>query len=197
MDSDTGHTETKRDRVRRILLDPLRDNGFRFKRGVSEEEACSRLNAIADDLAYMSDDGLKALRVSMRFKGEGASRTFWPSRASFIGFAEAFERSPLEEAPALLRWFASVEGPKALAGGIHVAQYLFWTRNKRPPMSPADRKAVEDHAAQIADRAMRVRDKLDRGVEPFADDTHWYVRFLETEARVRGYIEAAVKGGDA
>lgn len=195
MGSETDQTESKRDRVRRLLLDPLAEYGFRFKRGVTEDEAKAKLAQIADDLVYMSDEGLRAMFLSMRSKGGGSNRDFWPTRASFVGFAEAFEKSPLEEAPALLRWFASVEGPRALEAGTHVAQYLFWSKNKRPPGSVHDWRSVRDHAAQMADRAMRVKDKLDRGVAPYPDDAQWYRRYVEMDVRVRGYIDTAQ--GDA
>lgn len=197
MGSDTDQTESKRDRVRRLLLDPLADHGFHFKRGVTEDEAKAKLAQIADDLAYMSDDGLRAMFLSMRSKGGGSNRDFWPTRASFVGFAEAFEKSPLEEAPALLRWFASVEGPKAVQAGTHVAQYLFWSKNKRPPASVHDWRLVRDHAERMAERAMRVQDKLDRNVEPYPDDANWHRRYLELDARVRGYVKDQVKGDAA
>lgn len=197
MGSDTDQTESKRDRVRRLLLDPLADHGFRFKRGVTDDDAKSKLAQIADDLAYMSDAGLKAMFQSMRLKGEGSSRDFWPSRAAFLGLAEALEKSPLEEAPALLRWFASVEGPKALQAKTHVAQYLFWSKNKRPPASVHDWRSVRDHAERMAERAMRVQDKLDRGVAPYPDDEAWHRRYLDLDARVRGYVQDQVKGDAA
>lgn len=197
MGSDTDQTESKRDRVRRLLLDPLADHGFRFKRGVTDDDAKSKLAQIADDLAYMSDAGLKAMFQSMRLKGEGSSRDFWPSRAAFLGLAEALEKSPLEEAPALLRWFASVEGPKALQAKTHLAQYLFWSKNKRPPVSVHDWRSVREHADQMADRAMRVQDKLDRGVAPYPDDEAWHRRYLDLDSRVRGYVQDQVKGDAA
>lgn len=197
MGSDTDQTESKRDRVRRLLLDPLADHGFRFKRGVTDDDAKAKLAQIADDLAYMSDQGLKAMFQSMRFKGEGSSRDFWPSRASFLGLAEALEKSPLEEAPALLRWFASVEGPKALQAETHVAQYLFWSKYKRPPVSVHDWRSVRDHAAQMSEKAMRVQDKLDRGVAPYPDDEAWHRRYLDLDALVRGYVQDQVKGDAA
>lgn len=197
MGSDTDQTESKRDRVRRLLLDPLADHGFRFKRGVTEDDARTKLAQIADDLAYMSDAGLKAMFQSMRLKGEGSSRDFWPSRAAFLGLAEALEKSPLEEAPALLRWFASVEGPKALQGQTHVAQYLFWSKHKRPPVSVHDWRSVREHADRMADRAMRVKDKMDRGVEVWPDDEAWYRRYTDLDALVRGYVEDQRKGDAA
>lgn len=194
MGSDTDQTESKRDRVRRLLLDPLADHGFRFKRGVTDDDAKAKLAQIADDLAYMSDAGLKAMFQSMRLKGEGSSRDFWPSRAAFLGLAEALEKSPLEEAPALLRWFASVEGPKALQAKTHVAQYLFWSKNKRPPASVHDWRSVRDHAERMAERAMRVQDKLDRGVAPYPDDEAWHRRYLDLDVLVRRYVQDQVKG---
>ena len=50
-------TESKRDRVRRLLIDPLKTDGFRFAKGVTSDDAKTRLDRLAetrDELAFFA-----------------------------------------------------------------------------------------------------------------------------------------------
>lgn len=181
-------TETKRDRVRRLLIDPLKADGFRFPKGVNAEDAKTRLDRLADDLAYMTDDGLSALRVSMRTKGEGAARCFWPMPATVLGLAESFQSRPLAELPQLLRWFASAAGGAALLGDRLAAEYWFWNQNKRPPVKPMDKKVVDQKAAEWRRRVELAEDRLARGHSIPEDDARWLDWY---RGRVK-YIEGLV-----
>jgi hypothetical protein len=183
--------ETKRDRVRRLLLEPLRRHGMRHRRGTSPDDAQGHLDAICDRLSYMSDDGLVALARALESKGEGSAGHFWPSLATVTAFAEVMEPRPLDELPELLRWFASRAGPEALASGRHVAEYLWWQKRKAPPFHPAAKAKVRADAQEMASKAARIRDRLEHGRKPFADDGQWLEWYDALDARVRGYINAA------
>ena len=191
-EKETGHVEGKvaesgRDRVRRLLIHKLQEHGFRFRRGTAEDGR-KMLDRLADDLAYMTDAGLSALQVSLRTKGEGAARCFWPAPATVLGLAEDFERRPLIELPALLRWFRSEAGRAALAHDRLVAEYWFWTDRKRPPVKPADRKTVADRAAGYARRVELAEDRLAREV-PLADQER---RFLDWYRARLAYVSSLV-----
>ena len=180
--------EANRERVRRMVIEPLTMRGFRFAKGTSDEDQRKQLDGLADLIGYMTDGGLRALEECLRTKGEGAQRCFWPSYATIGGLAEAFEARPLEELPGLLRWFASEAGRLALADERLVAEYLFWKSKKRPPVSPQDRKIVADHAVEMRSKAERIRDRISRGVAPLFDDGEWLAWFDKTEAKVRAYL---------
>lgn len=191
MGSEETKTESKRGRVRRLVIDPLIADGFRKRRETDEATHKANLDRIADALGYMSDAGLKALRASLATKGEGSARQFWPSFATVSGLANDFEKRPLEEEPELLRWFRSEAGREAMAADRLVAEYRFWTWYKRPPVRPADKAKVEEKASYYRDRAFRVRDRISRGFEPLFDDgafLAWY------EAQV-AYVTGLVEGG--
>lgn len=180
--------ETGRGRVRRMLLDPMADMGFRHRRGTDPDKARDALDRIADDLAYMSDTGLARMLDCLRTKGEGADRNFWPSRATILGYAEFAERRPLEELPNLLSWFASAAGREALNAGRHVAEYEYWTARKAPPLGPADRARVAQVAGDYARRLELARDRIARGV-PIHDDEAAFVTWYEArDAHVRDLI---------
>ncbi|QFT81176.1 hypothetical protein FIU89_11200 [Roseovarius sp. THAF27] len=186
--------EGKRARVRRLLIHPLAADGFRKRVKTSDEDHRNFLDRVADSLAYMTDDGLRALRRSLATKGDGSSRDFWPSYACIIGLAEAFEPRPLEHAPELLRWFASRAGPAALEAGRHVAEYEFWKKHKRPPVMPGDKARVAEVAAKWNDKAERIRDVIRRrGRANFDDDLQW----LDWYEKTWTDVEALIDGGGA
>lgn len=192
---DSDHHETKRDRVRRLLLDPL---GFRFPKGTDPEEAKKVLNRIADDLAYMADERLRALRDMMASKGQGTARNFWPDHASFIGFAELVEPRPVAELPALLSWFGSVEGPAAMKAGILVETWQFIERRKKPPVTAQERALVAEQSAVNARRLTIIEERRRDGRAIDADDAAWERWYLDLQASCEGIVarERAARGHD-
>lgn len=187
-----GPAETKRGRVRRILIDPLVRDGMRFRRDVDEAAQGRFLDRIADDVAYMSDRGLAALRVWVGSHGEGSARAFWPGVVTIISTAEAFEPRPLEELPALVRWFASAAGSEALLADRLVAEYEFWRRFKRPPAQSNDRQRVSERAAEWSARAERIEDRMARGLTPLHDDGAWLSWYRRTEDKARALLAEPV-----
>ena len=190
MSNSPDQTETKRDRVRRLVFTPLADRGFRFPKAMALEDQRKDMAAMIDDVTYMSDDALRALENALRSKGDGSAKHFWPSRATITTIAEGLEQRPMRELPALLRWFSSKAGPDALANERHVAEYQFWKRWKKPPVTDRDKRQVAATAREMTDRAARIKDRMDRGLSPFGDDGLWYEWYLDLDQRVRGYIEA-------
>lgn len=184
--------ETNRDRVRRVLIDPLVAAGFRFRKGTDEAAAQKALNRIADALAYMGDRPLEVLAASLMTKGEGSARCFWPPFATVIGLAEAFQPRPLEQVPELMRWFASRAGQEALAGGRLVAEFMFFERKKRPPMTEQDRRIVAERAAQWVRRAERINERMGRGLMPVGDDGEWLHWFEGLERRLTSIVQGGI-----
>ena len=190
---DDVHAETKRDRVRRLLLDPL---GFRFPKAVEQDEARKRLDRIADDLGYLSDQALRTLTEMLRSKGEGSSRNFWPDHATFVGFAEIVQPRPLEEHPALLSWFGSVEGPRAIEAGSLVETFEWIARRKVPPYAPQARKMVAEMAAQNARRLTIVRERRAAGLTIDPKEVEWERWYLDRMEKCAAIVdrERAARG---
>ncbi|MGI3165519.1 hypothetical protein [Pseudooceanicola sp. 200-1SW] len=181
--------ETKRDRVRRLLLTPLADIGFHWKRGTDPAEGQNRLDRLADELAYLSDRDLGRLFECMRTKGQGAARNLWPAHATFIAFAQEAEGRPLAEMPGLASWFASRAGRDALEGDRLVAEFWFWQRYHCPPVRDHQRRLVETKAAEIRDRVMRIRDKLRREVQIDEVDRRYLARVERDEAAALALVK--------
>ncbi|MGI3167486.1 hypothetical protein [Pseudooceanicola sp. 200-1SW] len=190
-------TETKRDRVRRVLLAPLAGIGFRFPRSVDAEQGQRQLDRLADDLAYMSDLNLRRLFETMRTKGEGKSRDFWPSHAAFIALAQIAQPRPLEEMPGLASWFGSAAGRAALAEGRLVEEYRWWLAKHRPPMNPQERRLVADRASAAQAKAARLRERLGLNLPVDAGDREWLHAFDAHEAAARALMRAGAAKGAA
>ncbi|EPX82085.1 hypothetical protein [Salipiger mucosus] len=193
MSDEQTTTETKRDRVRRLLIEPLQAHGMRFPKAMPEAEKRRALDSIADQVAYMSDRGLTVLAECLRTKGEGSAKDFWPSLASITTYAHSFEPRPLNERPELLRWFASRAGPDALQAGRHVAEYLWWQKKGHPPLTDRDKALVREKSREMADKALRVQERIDRSLPPLHDDGAWLDWYRALDQRVRGYIAAGEK----
>lgn len=174
---DMTKTETQRDRVRRLLIGPLQDLGFRFKKGTPDDLAAKRLATLCDDMAYLSDVALERLALALRDKGEGSARCFWPERATFIAYAQMAEPRPIEEMPGLVSWFASAAGQRALSEDRLVAEYRWWRHKHRPPMNPEEWAMVTKRAAEWRGRAERFRDRLSRGVALDHQDGGWLAAY--------------------
>ncbi len=194
--TDDQNTETKRDRVRRLLLTPMADLGFRFPKGVSAEEGQRKLDRIADDLAYMADDRLQERMLpTLRTKGQGSARNFWPDHATFIAYAQMAQFRPLAELPGIASWFGSVAGQQALDGGRLVAEFRFWLEKNRPPHSDIEKRRVAAQGAEDQSRAVRIRERLGHNLAVDPIDRAWLVEFDQCEARAMALVDA--RRGDA
>ena len=185
-ETDQQAPETNRGRVRRLLLDPL---GFRHPKRVGEEEGRRALDAIADELAYLTDDGLEALARMLAVHGLGSSRDFWPTRASFVNFAHLIQPRPLEDDPKLLSWFSSIEGPRMIEAGTLVETWEFFARNRRPPIDPREAAMIADKARRNVARLELIDDRVRRGVGVDPEERDFALRY---RAR-RAYLEELVK----
>lgn len=187
----TTKAESKRDRVRRLLIHPLEADGFRKRKAVPDEMHRAFLDRVADHLSYMSDSQLGLLRAMLSSKGEGSARHFWPCFATIHGWAEQVQPQPLAELPEILRWFRSRAGPEALRADCHVEQYQFWQRKKRPPMA-RERVEITERATRRRANHVRWTELIGRrGEARLRDEAHAMADYAKREAYVRQLIEGA------
>lgn len=182
-------TETKRDRVRRLLIHPLEKDGMRKRHRTPDEVHRAFLDRIADTLSYMSDVNLGLFHKILVSKGEGAEKHFWPSYVTIRGWAEQIDPRPLDHEPEILSWFRSKAGPHALAADCHVEQYKFIQKKKRPPMAQ-ETTYILDTAKTRRDNHKRWRELIARRGEAYmADEKHAIEEYEKIDAMVRGIIE--------
>lgn len=188
--------ESKRGRVRRLLIEPLERDGMRFPHRSDPEANKKHLNRIADNMAYLSDHGLGVLRQSLRTKGEGTGRCFWPSYITIDGLAEHIEHRPLDQIPGLISWFVSKAGTEAIKADRLVSEFKFWTDQKRPPMSVHEKRFVASRAEEWNQKARSTRDRIKRGLEPLPGYREWLERYEKRLAYIENLIETH-QGGAA
>jgi len=180
-------TESRRDRVRRLLIGPLERDGFRKPAKVKADAHAETLVRMADELGYMTDAGLATLRRALEPRGGGKRRDEWPPLATVRGYAELIEPRPLEEVPELLRWFRSVEGPRAVEAGTLVETWDYWRRRKRPPVEPGARRQVAE-AADENRRRLRMVAERERDGRADDADLAWRDRYLAEERRIAALV---------
>ncbi|WP_088633249.1 hypothetical protein [Phaeobacter sp. 22II1-1F12B] len=185
--------ETKRDRVRRLLIGPLQAAGFRFKKGTEEVKAKAELDKIADALSYMTDADLETMAELMLTKGEGAGKCFWPAFATFAFWADQVNPRPLEEHPRLLSWFRSTAGERALKNGALVAEYAYWKKHKAPPVKPQAMRIVADKAREYNEKAELIRDRQRRDFPLSSEETDWLMRFDRVAERLGKIVSEGVE----
>ena len=174
-------TETNRDRVRRVLFEPL---GFRHPKRVAEAAGVAMLNAIADELSYMSDENLAVLARMMRVHGEGSSRDFWPARAAFISFAHLCQPLPLEADTKLISWFASREGDQMVNDRTLVETWRYFEAKRVPPATPQARALVLDRARDAARRIDIVHERREAGLGVDPAEADFVKRYEADQARM-------------
>jgi hypothetical protein len=189
---ETTAPESKRARVRRLLIEPLTSQGMRFKHGTAVEVQRKRLDRMADDLGYMHDDALVVLRRCLLRNGEGVKKCFWPERVSYLGYAHAFQPRSIDDEPAMLAWFASVAGREAQAvPGLAVAQYEFWCKYWHPPFAEKHKRAVMGKVAENAQRLAYCEARDAEGSLRDPDHIAWLKAYREKAAKVAGWIKGA------
>lgn len=186
-----GQAEGRRARVRRLLVDPLQAIGFRRARSVTVEDHQATLDSLCDNLGYLSDAGLVALREMLQTRGEGAARNIWPATATIYGLAELLERRPVEELPGCLRWFRSVEGPRAAAAGTLVETWSYFHRMKRPPVHAG--RELAQRAADNRRRLQIIDERAQAGVAT-DDELAWARGYRERLAYCQSLISRADDG---
>lgn len=177
--------ESRRDKVRRVLFSPL---GFRRLATVTAEDHAAQLDSLADELGYMTEDKLDVLRQMLQSKGQGKDRNVWPDRATVRGFAELVQPRPLTELPGLVRWFRSVEGPRAIAEGTLVETWAYFERHKAPPVSVGARARVIEEAQSNRRRLQVVDERIAAGMSVLPGEAEW----ADWYRKRRAACEAAV-----
>ncbi|HBS98605.1 MAG TPA: hypothetical protein DEB47_01795 [Citreicella sp.] len=184
--------ETKRDRVRRLLIHPLVEHGFRKPGNVKADQHEAFMVKLADALAYMSDPQLGALRDMLRYRGEGKGRDAWPTMATIAALAETVAPRPVEEHPTIVSWFRSARGPQALAEGVLLAEFLFLEKRKRPPLNDSERRVIRERAQDMR-RELELRRDRQRRDMLREGDADWLRNYAGLERRVKALLPEAAQ----
>jgi hypothetical protein len=186
--------ESKRDRVRRLFTSRLDDLGFRRHGNVKVADHGLNMVKLIDALTYMSDHSMNVLYDMLKSKGQGRDRDIWPSRATILGYAELVEPRAIEELPSLIRWFRSVEGPKAQRDGTLVETWMYFQTHKVPPVRA--RRQIVDNAKKNAHKLELYRERVQRD-KATPDEQHWIERYEKRLAYCKALLPDDAQGNAA
>lgn len=181
----SGAKAEDRARVKALVVERLDQAGMLRKRGVSAAAHEAAMNGLCEHLAYMSDDNLMTLAESLI---ESAADGVWPAEVVIRQFARALQEPPAAERRLVSSWLASIEGPKAEAGGYLVELYRWLMQHTRPPL-PMDMREIRDRATSNARRVEIVRDRIEREAAG-PDDRGWLEQYLRDREQARALVDA-------
>lgn len=180
--------ETDRERVRRIMLDPLVGAGMRKQKRMSAGDHEAMLDRLERRLGYLSDACLEALADTVRRNAVGADRNVWPAEVSVMNWAAALEPPPDRDSKLVTTYLASAAGRRAWEEGPEVAVALrrHLKREGRPPHA-YDWKLIRERAAEWAGWA-RHAEQLEAEGGLAGDQATRLGDWRRTVERVRGLV---------
>lgn len=177
--------------VRQVLISRVVEAGMKPARGQTQEALGIMFDRLAERLAHMSPQGLRALADLLLDEAvkPGAGQYRWPSELVVRSMAEVIEPSPLAEKRIVRSWLASIEGPKAEAGGYLVALYRFLRKHGRPVLPGDLRMTIYPEAERDRAQEARLRGYAERGtLRP--DEASWLAAYDADLAAARAIMAA-------
>lgn len=182
---------TGKEAVRVYVIQHLETAGLKKPKSCKTDSDFDAMKRrLVDFLAYLSEASLKALADQLLSYAVGKDRDLWLSEQIIRQMAEALERRPVEEAPIVTNWLASVEGPRALATG-HAVEMLRHLRKKRSALMPYDRTMIAEDAERNRRQRQLISERQRDGIDR-VEDRQWLAEYA-ADLRL---VEALVARGD-
>lgn len=178
---------TGKDAVRLHFVQRLAGSGLKLAREVTEAKHAETMRRLVDFLAYLSVPSLEALADQVLQAATGKNRDTWPSELLIRQMAEALEPRPFDMAPIVTSWIASIEGPKAEAGG-YLVQLFRHLRSHKRPILPYDLTVIRRQGQEDDRRAAVIRDRIKDGVAS-EDDRRWLASLADDLARAQAIVD--------
>ncbi|ULB12766.1 hypothetical protein ORIO_23680 (plasmid) [Cereibacter azotoformans] len=175
----------ERARVKALVVDRLEQAGMVRRRGTAAAAHEAAMARLCEQLGYMGAENLMTLAEVLI---DSAADGVWPSEVLIRQFARAIEEPPPAERRLVSSWLASVEGPKAEAGGHLVELYRWLLKHPRPPLA-MDLREIRDQAQNNARRCELIRDRIDREAAS-REDRDWLELYLRDRAQARALVDA-------
>lgn len=187
-DLDTGN-ETGRALVREVLIRTLQAAGLKRARGQTEAAQAAAIDHLVGQLDHMTADNLRTLAdvVIDHAAAPGPQQGHWPAEVLIIAWARGLQPRPFRLSRVVTSWLASVEGPKAEAGGWLVPLYRFLRRRQVPP-TVYDMGTIQEQARADARQLAIVEDRIARGACG-ADDRDWHLAWLTDQQAARAIVD--------
>lgn len=159
----SAEKEADRDRVRRVLIEPLGALQLLAPKGVTRADHLRGLDTLAGRLGWLDEAQLGILCGLIERQAVAAPPPRWPAVASVLMQARAIAPEPGGDDRIVTSWMRSEAGRRAWAEGPEYALMLvrFLRRTLRPPGPMDELRFRTDADEWRRDRARMARDRRD------------------------------------
>lgn len=187
-----GVEETKRDRVRRLLIRPLLRAGMRKQTRMKEPDYAEMLVRLSDKLAHMSDQNIAGLSQWITRWAGGKDRNQWPDEVAIISKAYELQAPPPRDCPYVVSVMRSRAGQRAKDLGYHVELFMAAIRFG-PPFGKLNLDRLAAEAETNRREVQRVRGMIADGTAT-AERRQWLNWYLRHEEQALAIIEMEQEG---
>lgn len=182
--------ETKRDRVRRLLINPLTATGMRKQSRMKEPEFAEMLIRLADKLSYLPDLTLEGLVAWCTKNARGKERNQWPDEVAIVSQAMSLQPPPARSCPYVVSVLRSKAGDRAAEMGYLTELYMA-ARNYGPPFSKLNLQRIAREAQANLAELEKVQSSVTRGVATLERQQwlNWYLRHQSEALEIRSAKE--------
>lgn len=191
MSEEHNHEATGREAVRLHFVQRLAGSGLKPAKGLTEAQHAEAQKKLVEFLSYLSVPSLVTLADQVLTVAGGKGRDSWPSELVIRQMAEGLEKRPVIMAPIVTSWLASIEGPKAEAGG-YLAQLFRHLRTHPRPVMSYDLTQIRQQAADDRRREAVIQSRAEAGLTS-EDDLRWRADLAEDLRQAREIIDRAAR----
>lgn len=185
-------TISNRERVRRVLIQPLCDWGMVRASRVTLADHDAMLARLVDGLAYMTDANLRGLLEVVTRHAGGPERKCWPAEITVRAWASKLQPRPWRENAYVHSVMRSAMGRNARALGYHVELFLL-AKDIGPPPSRYQLNKLLDRSKDAQRKRERVEAQVARGTAVL-DDVRWLEWYVAAEAACLSIIDDQDQG---
>ena len=182
--------EAGRRAVRALLIEPLEADGMRRHQRATVEAHKVFTDRLAEKLAYMRPENLRALKPIVASLASGPALNVWPEFQTITQHAYRVQPPPDQSDDILWSWFHSIEGPRCREAGTLYATRLYIKAMRRPPVEEYTKRRVAERQREV-DRDIETFRRL-RGLGQATDSQ---VEAILAHDRVVADCEAIVDAG--
>jgi hypothetical protein len=182
--------ESGRRAVRALLIEPLEEDGMRRHQRTTVEAHKAFTDRLAEKLAYMRPENLRALKPIVASLASGPALNVWPEFQTITQHAYRIQPPPDQSDDILWSWLHSIEGPRCRQAGTLYATRLYIKAMRRPPVEDYTKKRVAERQREV-DRDMENLRRL-RGLGQATDSQ---VEAILAHDRIVADCEAIVDAG--
>lgn len=153
-----------KERVRRVLIDPLVVKGMQRRPGQTVADHGVFLENLEARLAYMSAENLAALSDVVELHAGGRAKNRWPTEVSICNWARRWQKPPASQSRLVRTYLQSAAGRAALAGDYVVELFDHLKRHGNAPTAKYETDMIKARADENRRARAVYERRRDRGL---------------------------------